>query len=159
MRYVLAGFDGSERSRVAVVHAAQVAERCCARLHVLMVAGLPSTGMDIAVGDDVIEECIAAVTGQLLTLSSELALKDAQYTFRIGEPAREIVRYAREFDVRHVVLGRPRAVVPRIMSTAWRVERLLAGTGCEVMIVTGQTTLSAGRVLTPELSARRGNIR
>lgn len=139
MRYLLTGFDGSERSRLAVARAAEIAERSCARLHVLMVAGLPSAGMDVAIGNEIVEECIAVATDQLVTLSSQLGLQFAQYAVRLGEPAQEIVRYALEFGARHVVLGRPRPMVPRLMSTAWRVEHLLAGTGCEVMIVTVQT--------------------
>lgn len=138
MRYLLAGFDGSERSRMAVVHAAAIADSSCARLHVLMVAGLPSAGLDVAIADDIVEACLAGATGQLAALRSRMALKTAQYAFRIGEPAQEIARYALEYEVRHVVLGQPRPAVPRVMSTAWRVRRLLAQTGCDVMTVSAQ---------------------
>ena len=140
MRYLLAGFDGSERSRIAVAKAAQIAGGSCARLHVLTVARLPSAGIDVPVDDEIVEQCIGAAAAQLVTLSSQLALKSARYAVIVGEPAQEIARYALEFDVRHVVLGRPRSTVPRILSTAWRVKHLLAGTGCEVMIVTAQAS-------------------
>ncbi|MGP8432942.1 universal stress protein [Paraburkholderia fungorum] len=138
MRYLLVGFDGSERSRIAVRHAAEAADRCGGRLHVLMVVRLSSAGLDVPVSDDIIEECFSAATGQLALLRCEFAARFAQFTVRFGEPAQEIARYAVEFGVRQVYLGQPRRTVPRIMSTGWRVGRLLAGTGCELTVVTAQ---------------------
>jgi Osmosensitive K+ channel histidine kinase len=139
MRYLLAGFDGSERSRIAVLHAAEVAERCEGRLHVLTVIRLPSAGLDVPLSDDIVEECFSAATVRLTQLRCELPARFAQFTVRFGEPAQEIARYALEFGVRDVFLGERRRTVPRILSTGWRVGRLLARAGGEVMIVTGQT--------------------
>lgn len=85
--------------------------------------------------DDIVEECFAAATVRLAQLRCELPARFAQFTVRFGEPAQEIARYALEFGVRDVFLGQRRRTVPRIMSTGWRVGRLLAGTGCEVTIV------------------------
>ncbi|MDN7799435.1 MULTISPECIES: universal stress protein [Burkholderiaceae] len=139
MRYLLAGFDGSERSRIAVRHAASVAERCAGRLHVLTVMRLPSAGLDVPVSDDIVADCFSNATNQLALLRGELDARFAQFTVRYGEPAQEIARYALEFGVRDVFLGDPRRMMPRIMSTGWRVRRLLAGTGCEVTSVTAKT--------------------
>jgi K+-sensing histidine kinase KdpD len=123
---------------MAVMCAAEIADSSCARLHVLMVASLPTAGLDVAIADDIVEACMDVATDQLATLGSQLTLKSVQYSLRIGAPAQEIARYALEYDIRQIVLGRSRPTLPRIMSTAWRVERLLAGTDCEVMIVTAQ---------------------
>lgn len=136
MRYLLAGFDGSVRSRAAVLRATDIANRYCARLHVLMVAALPGSGIDVPIGDDMVDEYLSVATAQLESLSSELQTRSAHYTLRLGEPAQQIASYALEFDVRQVFLGPSRPMIPRILSTGWRVRRLLAETDCEVVIVT-----------------------
>jgi nucleotide-binding universal stress UspA family protein len=140
MRYVLAGFNGSERSRVAVLQAQEIAPRFGGRLHVLMVTRLPSAGIDVAVDDDIVEEVISHATDQLGILRDQLHRGGfPQFALRFGEPALEIARYAIEFGVRDVFLGQTRRMVPRVMSTGWRVGRLLAGTDCRVTIVAAQT--------------------
>lgn len=140
MRYALVGFDGSECSRVAVLHAQEVANRCGGRLHVLMVTRSPAAGIDIPVRDEIIEESISQASGRLATLRGQLDRSGfPQFALRFGEPAQEIARYALEFDVRHVFLGQTRRMVPRLMSTGWQVGRLLAGADCRVTIVAPQT--------------------
>jgi hypothetical protein len=104
-----------------------------------MVIRLPSAGIDIPVGDEIVEEDISRATGQLETLRCQLDRGFPQFTVRFGEPAQEIARYALEFGVHHVFLGQARRLMPRMMSTGWRVERLLVGADCQVTIVVART--------------------
>jgi Osmosensitive K+ channel histidine kinase len=137
MRYVLAAFDGSSSSHGAVFLAGDMAERHGARLHVLVVARLPLVGLDVCFDDSIIEEEIQRTAYLLEALRQQVPERfhHAQLSLRVGEPAREIARYALEYGAKQIFVGGSWWAMPRFLSIGVRIRRLLAGTDCEVTIV------------------------
>jgi nucleotide-binding universal stress UspA family protein len=137
MRYVLAGFERSACSSMIVLHAAEMADRYEMRLHVLMVARPASVGLDVAFDDASLEFEICRAESQLERLREELDGRcvDPKFSLRMGEPAAEIARYAREYCPLHVIVGEARSMVPGFLSIGSRVRRLLAHTDCRLTVI------------------------
>jgi len=105
---LLIAYDGSDPAQNAVEHAiAEHADREMVLLSVIEVSGGAT-----AAGIDLVQEEVKEARGETKKrISAELSdrLDDAGIEFEIetavGQPAREIVRYAEDHDVEHVVVG------------------------------------------------------
>lgn len=103
---ILLGYDGSESSDQALTFATGLAHKFGAEVHVLAVARPPE------IGDDV--ETLAVVENSrhryeklLHKVRARLADEKipAQLHVLVGHPAEQLVRYAEEHDVDHIIVG------------------------------------------------------
>lgn len=133
MRYILAGFNGSSCSLNAVLHANEMANQSGARLHVLTVATFPTVGFEVCV-DDLVEQHLSHCEVLIAALKPRLDSPDARVTLSIGHPAAEIVRYAREFGIDHIVVGCRGQWFGRWPSSA-TVRQVLAQAPCRVTVL------------------------
>ena len=103
MRALLLAYDGSDTARLAASFAIEMATLYSAALHVLCVSGDRALGMGIdteSVVDQEFKHCEDVL--------SELDLGGIEHTkssVAIGSAAHEIIRYARENDIDHIVVG------------------------------------------------------
>lgn len=104
MKRVLVGFDGSAAAQNALAFAADLAGHYQAVLHVLAVAQPPEIGDDIET-EALIERAESRsreLLGRVAAQFPELALVTVA---RVGHPAEQILRYAEQNDIDHIVLG------------------------------------------------------
>lgn len=101
---LLVGFDDSEAARAAFNFALTMAAKFAAELHVLAVVRPPDIGADV--------ETEALIASTRLHLKKALeALKPAvgelaaHFEVRVGHPAEQIVVYAEEQGIDHIVVG------------------------------------------------------
>jgi nucleotide-binding universal stress UspA family protein len=105
MRYILAGFNGSECSAQAVLHARDMANQAGARLHVLTVVTVPAFGFDVYM-DDLMEERVTRCEQLMEALKARLGeCPTAHLVLRVGDPALELVHHATEYGVGRIVVG------------------------------------------------------
>jgi nucleotide-binding universal stress UspA family protein len=104
---ILLGYDGSPSAQMAATFALDLAGRYGARLHVLVVARAPDWGaleferqemidLEVRHADEVLEE-----------IKSKLGPSTCPTTFErvVGQPAKEIVIYAEQHHIDHLVVG------------------------------------------------------
>lgn len=106
MREVLVGYDGSDSSRGAVMFAADLADRYGACLHVLAVAQPPELDLGRGV-EPVVQQHVLHCEELLAEIKSVLPIRAEPIRFEVavGSPAEEIVSYAKEFGIDHIVVG------------------------------------------------------
>lgn len=104
MKRILVGFDGSVASENALAFAADLAQHYQAVLHVMAVAQPPEIADDIET-EALIERAEARsreLLGRAAAGLPQLALVTVS---RVGHPAEQILRYAEQNDIDHIVLG------------------------------------------------------
>ncbi|MBP0593361.1 universal stress protein [Paraburkholderia sp. LEh10] len=143
MQNILVGYDGSPSARHAVMFAVDLAKRFDARLHVLVVARAPDWGAielerkemvdyELRHANEVLDEVKAK-----LTASGE----HPDFDLVIGQPAKEIVLYAEQHDIDHLVVGH-RGHTPFDRWLIGSVARqVLAYAPCAVTIVRDPSTM------------------
>lgn len=104
MKRILVGFDGSSAAQTALAFAADLAEHYQAVVHVVAVAQPPEIGDDI--------ETEALIERSESRARERLAKVEAQYprvamvtATRVGHPAEQLLRYAEQNAIDHIVLG------------------------------------------------------
>lgn len=103
---ILLGYDGSEAAGVAADFAIDLARMYGAELHVLGVARPPEFGEEVETGA-VIEHSRRHYDKVLGALRAKLARHNvqAQVHLAVGHPAEQIVRYAEQHGIDHIVVG------------------------------------------------------
>lgn len=107
MHNVLVGYDGSPSARQAVAFALDLAKRFDARLHVLVVARAPDWGAIELERRELIEHELRHANEILADLKTTLAAdgEHPEFDLIVGQPAKEIVLYAEQHDIDHLVVG------------------------------------------------------
>jgi nucleotide-binding universal stress UspA family protein len=155
MRYILAGFNGSDSSIQAVLYARDRANKAGARLLVLTVATFPAMGLD-AYMDDVMEQQVSHCEQLIESLKRRLGSNETtQLILRIGNPALEIVKHAAEYRVGQIVIGCRRHWFGR-----WPVSRvvrqIVAGAPCGVTVIADQRSAQRWALDEPVVRESRG---
>jgi len=106
MGSILLGYDGSASAEHAYDFAVELARRFGAELHVLAVVRPPDFGDDVET-EAVIEHSRRHYGHVLAALRPRLAhdAPGAQATLAVGHPAEQLVRYAEQHGVDHIVVG------------------------------------------------------
>ena len=106
IRHVLLGYDGSPSADDAYRFAVDFARRYGAELHVLAAARPPDFGDEVET-EAVIENSRRHYERVLAALRARLAQDGvaAQVTLVVGHPAEQIVRYAEQHGIDHIVVG------------------------------------------------------
>lgn len=103
---ILIAYDGSESAKRAADFALELAGKYDAELHVLAVARPPEFGEEVET-EAMIEQARRHCEHVLQPLKHKLAGNSLQNTFEIdvGHPAMQIVRYAEQHGIDHIVVG------------------------------------------------------
>jgi nucleotide-binding universal stress UspA family protein len=134
MRYILAGFNGSDSSMQAVLYARDRANKTAARLQVLTVAAFPAMGLD-AYMDNIMEQQVSHCEQLIESLKRRLGSNETtQLILRAGNPAFEIVKHAMEYGVGQIVVGSRRHWFGRL-PVSHVVRQIVAGAPCVVTVV------------------------
>ena len=106
IRKILLGYDGSASSDQAYRFAVDLSRLYGAELHVLAVARPPEFGDEVET-EAVIENSRRHYDRVLSALSLRLAQEavTAQVSMAVGHPAEQLVRYAEQHDIDHIVVG------------------------------------------------------
>ncbi|KSQ21813.2 universal stress protein UspA [Pseudomonas aeruginosa] len=106
IKYILVAYDASTAAEMALKFANEMAERFGASLHVLSVAQPPEFGDDVET-EAVIERSRAHFHQAFNLLGyRRMAPEDRPTTHvSVGRPAEQIVRYAEEHHIDHIVIG------------------------------------------------------
>ena len=102
IRRVLVGYNGSASAQRALVLADRLA-RLHAQLHIVAVAQPLALGSEVearAVIEQSRRQCTQALRAARMMLSQPVHLR-----VLVGQPARQIVRYAHAHDIDHIVVG------------------------------------------------------
>jgi nucleotide-binding universal stress UspA family protein len=107
MQNVLVGYDGSPSARQAVTFAVDLAKRFDARLHVLIVARAPDWGAIELERRELIDHELRHANEVLDELKATLASdgEHPEFDLIVGHPAKEIVLYAEQHNIDHLVVG------------------------------------------------------
>jgi nucleotide-binding universal stress UspA family protein len=107
MQNVLVGYDGSPSARHAVTFAVNLAKRFDARLHVLIVARAPDWGAIELERKEIIDFELRHAREILDDVKAKLASSGEHPDFElaVGQPAKEIVLYAEQHNIDHLVVG------------------------------------------------------
>jgi len=107
MQNVLVGYDGSPSARQAVAFAVDLAKRFDARLHVLVVARAPDWGAIELERRELIDHELRHANEVLDNLKATLASdgEHPEFDLIVGQPAKEIVLYAEQHNIDHLVVG------------------------------------------------------
>ncbi|MGY6258243.1 universal stress protein [Paraburkholderia caledonica] len=103
MRSVLLAYDGSDSARLAATFAIEMTGRYNAHLHVLCVAAERDLGLEMdtqSLVDQEMTHCEDILAG--LDFGT---IENATAGVAVGNAAEEIIRYAREYDIDHIVVG------------------------------------------------------
>lgn len=103
---ILLGHDGSASADQAYGFATDLAKRYDAELHVLVVARPPDFGDEVE-AEAAIEDAQRRYNRVLSALKVRLANDgvDAQAHLIVGHPAEQLVRYAEQHGIDHIVVG------------------------------------------------------
>ncbi len=106
IRKILLGYDGSASAQHALSFAVELANQYKAELHILAVARPPEFGDEVET-TAVIEEARRHSDKVLASARKELAGQAIAVHFQsaVGQPAEQMVRYAEEHGVDHIVVG------------------------------------------------------
>lgn len=107
MENILAGYDGSPSARHAVAFAVDLAKRFDARLHVLVVARAPDWGAIELERKEMVDYELRHANEVLDDIKAKLTSSNdhAEFDLVIGQPAKEIVLYAEQHNIDHLVVG------------------------------------------------------
>lgn len=107
MQNILAGYDGSPSARHAVAFAVDLAKRFDARLHVLVVARAPDWGAIELERKEMVDYELRHANEVLDDIKAKLTSSNdhAEFDLVIGQPAKEIVLYAEQHGIDHLVVG------------------------------------------------------
>jgi nucleotide-binding universal stress UspA family protein len=107
LRRILVPTDFSETSAAALRYAIALARRFAARVYLLNVADDPAIGTEDEYPIGIFVTMQNAAYDRLRRLLTEQDVEDLQpdYATRVGLPAEEIVRYAREHAIDLIVMG------------------------------------------------------
>lgn len=107
MQNILAGYDGSPSARHAVAFAVDLAKRFDARLHVLVVARAPDWGAIELERKEMVDFELRHANEVLDDIKAKLTSSNerAEFDLVIGQPAKEIVLYAEQHAIDHLVVG------------------------------------------------------
>lgn len=106
IRKILLGYDGSASSDRAYEFAADLSKRFGAELHVLAVARPPEFGDDVETRASIehsrrhYDRALAALKGRAASEGMT-----AQFALAVGHPAEQLVRYAEQHGIDHIVVG------------------------------------------------------
>jgi nucleotide-binding universal stress UspA family protein len=104
IRSVLVGYNGSPAAQRALLFADRLARLSHAQLHIVAVAQTPSPlGAEVegrAIIEQARRDCRRALRAARMKIS-----RPAHVRVLVGEPARQIVRYALAHQIDHIVLG------------------------------------------------------
>lgn len=106
IRRILLGYDGSDTSGKAFAFALDLAQKYGAELHVVAVARPPDFADEVE-AEAVIENSRAhyeRILGRLRPNLSGVPIK-AHLQVVVGHPAEQIVRYAEQHGIDHIVVG------------------------------------------------------
>lgn len=133
---LLLGYDGSASAERALGFALETAQRYGAQLHVLAVARPPDLGTEIEV-EPVIErelkhyESVLAGIGDRIKQSNVSARSEVA----VGHPAEQLLRYAEQHAIDHVVVGnRGRSLFERLLLGSIA-RQVVAHAKCNVTVV------------------------
>jgi nucleotide-binding universal stress UspA family protein len=103
---ILLGYDGSEAADTAFAFALELARKFDAELHVIAIVRPPEFGDEVETRA-VIENSRRHYEKVLGTLSERLAKQPVAYrsSLVVGHPAEQMVRYAEEHSIDHIVVG------------------------------------------------------
>lgn len=104
MKRVLVGFDGSSASQHALAFGADLAQHYRAVLHVIAVAQPPEIGDDIET-EALIERSEAHCRELLRHAAAQFPQLAVVTVSRVGHPAEQILCYAGQNAVDHIVVG------------------------------------------------------
>ena len=106
MENILAGYDGSPSARYAVAFAVDLAKRFDARLHVLVVARAPDWGAIELERKEMVDYELRHANEVLDDIKAKLTSSNdhAEFDLVIGQPAKEIVLYAEQHGIDHLVV-------------------------------------------------------
>jgi nucleotide-binding universal stress UspA family protein len=136
IRNILLGYDGSPSAKHAFELALDLARRFGADLHVLAVARPPDFGDEVeteAAIEHSRRHCDAVLSALRASLGHETV--KAKFHVAVGHPAEQIVRYAEQHAIDHIVVGhRGRTLFERwlIGSVA---RQVIAYAHCAVTVV------------------------
>lgn len=117
IRKILVAYDGSDSANRAVEFAVDLAAKYGAEVHVLAVARPPEFGTEVET-EAIIEQSRQHHARLLQPLEARLAHGPVMASFHVavGHPAEQIVRYAEEHGVDHIVVGhRGRSLFNRLL--------------------------------------------
>ncbi|MEM5338419.1 universal stress protein [Paraburkholderia azotifigens] len=143
MHNILVGYDGSPSARHAVTFAVDLAKRFDARLHVLVVARAPDWGAIELERKEMVDYELRHANEVLDDVKAKLASSNEypEFDLVIGQPAKEIVLYAEQHDIDHLVVGH-RGHTPFDRWLIGSVARqVLAYAPCAVTIVRDPSTM------------------
>lgn len=138
MKRILVGYDGSGAAETALAFAGDLAEHYGAELHLIAITQLPEIADDIET--EALIERSEPITRKLLTDAAR-RFPDLRVvtSAQVGHPAEQILRYAAEHAVDHIVLGhRGRSFFDRwLLGSVSR--RVVAYADCTVTITRPDT--------------------
>jgi nucleotide-binding universal stress UspA family protein len=107
MQNVLVAYDGSPSARHAVTFAVNLAKRFEARLRVLVVARAPDWGAIELERKEIVDYELRHANEILDDVKAKLAShgEHPEFDLVVGQPAKEIVLYAEQHDIDHLVVG------------------------------------------------------
>lgn len=143
MQNVLVGYDGSPSARQAVAFAIDLAKRFDARLHVLVVARAPDWGAIELEKRELVDHELRHANEVLDDIKATLASdgEHPEFDLIVGQPAKEIVLYAEQHEIDHLVVGH-RGHTPFDRWLIGSVARqVLAYAPCAVTIVRDPATM------------------
>lgn len=143
MQNVLVAYDGSPSAQHAVTFAVDLAKRFDAHLHVLVVARAPDWGAIELERVQLVAYELRHANEVLDEVKAKLASYDEHPKFDlvVGQPAKEIVLYAEQHDIDHLVVGH-RGHTPFDRWLIGSVARqVLAYAPCAVTIVRDPATI------------------
>jgi nucleotide-binding universal stress UspA family protein len=134
----MVGYDGSESAKRALEFALDLADKYGSQLYILAVSRPPEFGTEVET-EAIIERSQWHFAEVLQPVKARLAGRSVPATFQIlvGHPAEQIVRYAEDQGIDHIVVGhRGHTLFERwlIGSVA---RQVLAYAHCTVTIVRG----------------------
>ena len=106
IRTILLAYDGSESAEDAFVFAMDLARQYNSELHVLAVARPPDFAEDVET-EAIVEHSRKYYMKALSSLKTRLmkASITAHFEVAVGHPAVQIVRYAEQHEVDHIIVG------------------------------------------------------
>ncbi len=106
MKNILAAYDGSESSRIALDFACELSKKFGSHLHVIAVCQPPDFGGEVEL-QDLVKRTKKHFNLMLNHLKKHYSFlgDDTRFEVVIGHPAEQLLRYADGNEIDHIVLG------------------------------------------------------